>query len=490
MNKKILIIDDNSSIHDDFKKILTYSNDSSYEYDKIENELFGEELQNNKNNLDLNYELYYASQGLEAVEKVQKASEKNEPYALAFVDIRMPPGIDGIETIKKIWEIDPNIEIVVCSAYSDYSWEDIIEKLGINDKLLFLKKPFDSVEVKQMALSLVTKWDLHRKSKTYVDNLEKEVSKRTKQLKSMVQELISNRDKMKREFFIREKTEISLEQEKNIFITAFNSLNKAFIILDHNLNVFFINSIAEEVLNTKNDDLLYKNLSDIYNIIEEENPSLELKFNNSFLTYLLEKNKLNLILKHKEIKSFIKIQISLSKLEINNNSSFIILIKINDFKNENKQNLAKEFKNIWGSIIGNKNNKEYNKNDNILKKQIKKTNNKVIYIVEEDLVVKNTLKSLFSSLNYEINFIEYKDLDNQNFSKDSKESIIILDSNLFNHINDFDFLKEIKELNSNSKFVLLTSIHNKNLIYNYKNYYFDDIITKPFEISSIEKVLI
>ena len=80
---------------------------------------------------------------------------------MAFVDVRMPPGWDGVETIARIWEVDPELQIVVCTAYSDYSWEEMRAKVGQPDSLLVLKKPFDNIEVQQLAHALTKKWLLN-----------------------------------------------------------------------------------------------------------------------------------------------------------------------------------------------------------------------------------------------------------------------------------------------------------------------------------------
>ncbi len=93
-------------------------------------------------------------QGQQGFELVQRSIEEGRPYAVAFVDIRMPPGWDGVETVARIWEVDPEILVVICSAYSDYSWEEMVRRLGRNDRFLILKKPFDNIEVRQCAMAL------------------------------------------------------------------------------------------------------------------------------------------------------------------------------------------------------------------------------------------------------------------------------------------------------------------------------------------------
>jgi two-component system NtrC family sensor kinase len=104
------------------------------------------------------------------------------PFALAFVDMRMPPGWDGLETIERLWQVDPHLQIVICSAYSDHSWADLRARLGARESLLILKKPFDTLEVVQCAHALATKWTLARQLRAHVDELEATVASRTHQL--------------------------------------------------------------------------------------------------------------------------------------------------------------------------------------------------------------------------------------------------------------------------------------------------------------------
>ena len=108
------------------------------------------------------FELDSAFQGEEGFDRVKQSLEEGRPYAMAFIDIRMPPGWDGVQTVRKIWEVDPEILIVICSAYSDYSWEEMVSELGRNDRFLILKKPFDNTEVRQCAMVLAERWSVSR----------------------------------------------------------------------------------------------------------------------------------------------------------------------------------------------------------------------------------------------------------------------------------------------------------------------------------------
>lgn len=155
-NRKILIIDDDSRIHEDFRKILGEKTADS-EFDQLEAVLFADDQ---TSTAGIHYELESAYQGEEGYQKVVKAQQQGRPYAMAFVDMRMPPGWDGLETIKQIWSVDTQIQLVICTAYSDYSWNEVLYHLGASDRLIILKKPFDMVEVQQIATALTTKWRL------------------------------------------------------------------------------------------------------------------------------------------------------------------------------------------------------------------------------------------------------------------------------------------------------------------------------------------
>ena len=160
-NRRILLVDDNTSIHADFRKILGAEHSRKAAVKKLGAALFDKPQPSNH---QTGFELDSAYQGQEALEKVKQSLAENRPYALAFVDVRMPPGWDGVETIARIWEVNPELQIVVCTAYSDYSWDDMRAKVGQPDGLLVLKKPFDNIEVQQLAHALTKKWLLNRQS--------------------------------------------------------------------------------------------------------------------------------------------------------------------------------------------------------------------------------------------------------------------------------------------------------------------------------------
>ncbi len=170
-NNKILIVDDTPSIHEDFRKILMSSNTSAGDLDEMADSLFGTTEQDPVFK-DINYELESAFQGEEALKMIEKAELEGDGYSLIFMDVRMPPGLDGIKTIAKIWEQYPSMEIVICTAYSDYSWVDIIDILGPSDHLLVLKKPFDADEAQQMALAMTRRAAKSSEQLRQIDSLK------------------------------------------------------------------------------------------------------------------------------------------------------------------------------------------------------------------------------------------------------------------------------------------------------------------------------
>jgi len=178
-NRRILIIDDNRAIHDDFRKILSPGTVAAAALDMAEAELFGRPANAVQK---IQYEIDSAYQGQEGVLRVRHALEAGRPYAMAFVDIRMPPGMDGVETTQKIWAVDPEVQIVICTAYADYSWDEMFEKIGNHDGLVILKKPFDTVEALQLAHALTEKWWLHQQSRQKMEELERRVVERTQKL--------------------------------------------------------------------------------------------------------------------------------------------------------------------------------------------------------------------------------------------------------------------------------------------------------------------
>lgn len=196
-NHRILVIDDNAAIHDDFRKILC---PATGDFDCVEAEFFSEPA---PEQAQVRFEIDSAFQGEAGVARVRDSLAEGRPYAMAFVDVRMPPGIDGVETVEQLWKISPGLQVVICTAYSDYSWEEMLARLGTSDRFLVLKKPFASVEALQLACALCEKWRLTDEAWNRLAETERIVAARTMELRA-------SNDRLKSEIEQREQAEAHL----------------------------------------------------------------------------------------------------------------------------------------------------------------------------------------------------------------------------------------------------------------------------------------
>jgi len=212
-NQRILIIDDNTSIHEDVRKILGVGSSEDAAHDEEAAALFGLEIGTYN---DVPFEVDSAYQGEEGFDMVRRAADEGRPYAMAFVDVRMPPGWDGIETISKIWRKHADLQVVICTAYSDYSWEDMIRQVGKTDSLVILKKPFDNVEVLQLAHTLTQKWTLSNQLRCHLKSLDEIVATRT-------QELQSANTQLRQEMDEHAQADLELHRSEERFAKAFKS---------------------------------------------------------------------------------------------------------------------------------------------------------------------------------------------------------------------------------------------------------------------------
>ena len=165
---KILIIDDNPAIHEDFQKILAPAQIES-SLSQAESLFLGNTTEEEQ---PRHYDLDFAYQGMRGVEMARSASENEDPFDIAFVDMRMPPGWDGVETIEALWEVDPQLQTVICTAYSDYTLDEIQKRLRQTEQLLILKKPFDNVEVVQITANLAGKRRMIRELNRQIQDLQ------------------------------------------------------------------------------------------------------------------------------------------------------------------------------------------------------------------------------------------------------------------------------------------------------------------------------
>ncbi len=263
-NKRILVIDDNASIHDDFRKILSPPSDSDA-LGQARAALFGEAPTLPP---QTPYELDFASQGREGFGLVQTELQRGNPYAVVFVDMRMPPGWDGLETIEHLWYVDPDLQVVICTAYSDHPWEDVSRRIGDTDRLLVLMKPFNSVEVIQLASSLTKKWNLARAVKMQIEDLSSSVSRRTAELREaneQLQQTVASRTGGTNQLLsvegvrLREKEEFLAIMSHEILTPMNQLISKANLLLDGPLSpgqhehAMVVQRCAQDLLSLVND---------------------------------------------------------------------------------------------------------------------------------------------------------------------------------------------------------------------------------------------
>jgi diguanylate cyclase (GGDEF)-like protein len=276
-NLHILVIDDNPEIQKDFKKILMTDNSKRDELNPLEEIIFGTK-ETPAFKLPL-FQVDSVSQGEAGVEKILKASAEGDPYALAFVDIRMPPGLDGIETIKRIWDIEPDMQIVICTAYSDYSWEDTIAHLGQKDNLLILKKPFDNTAVRQLSCALTLKWQLLKDLRDHAKFLEENENQR-KNFSAILEEKLQHQlthdplTALPNKIFLADfihRTLINSDLKGSIFVLLYCDLDRFKLVNEH-LNYSVGNQLLKAIaqrlkLSIRKQDILCRLENDEFAIV-------------------------------------------------------------------------------------------------------------------------------------------------------------------------------------------------------------------------------
>src|SRR5438309_450407 len=261
--RRILVMNDNRGIHNSFREILRGAASDKSTLDEAEARLFGETPSGRRT---LGFTMESAYQGEEGIELVRAALDKGQPYAMAFVDMRMPPGMDGLETIVKLWELDSDLQVVICTAHSDYGWHDLQAKLGSSDRLLILKKPFDVIEVRQMAEALCAKWELLRRSRHHMEELEARVTERTQNLSQANQEL---RDQISE----RKQAEAALRESELRFRQLAENISEVFWVSSPSgEELFYVSPAYEQIWGWARQTIYEDPKQWFNNILEEDRP--------------------------------------------------------------------------------------------------------------------------------------------------------------------------------------------------------------------------
>ncbi|MGE4242631.1 response regulator transcription factor [Ramlibacter sp.] len=176
-NRRVLVVDDEPSMHEDFRSVLASPAMAAADaqFDQLEARVFSAASRRERRGFDIRS----AHQGREGLDLARGAALEGMPFAVAFVDMRMPPGWDGLQTATELWKLDPSMQIVFCTAYSPYSWDEALENFERHDRLLVIKKPFDPIEVWQAACTLCAKWNFERHAHAKIARLEEQVGQRS-----------------------------------------------------------------------------------------------------------------------------------------------------------------------------------------------------------------------------------------------------------------------------------------------------------------------
>ena len=159
--RRILIIDDQNSIHEVFRTVFLRPSRNDGALNDLESELFGDPSnvfeKEEASDENVSNVVEFAHQGEQGYLKLWAALKRGDRFDMAFVDMQMPPGWNGIETIRQLWTLAPFLPVVICTAYSEYSWIDICTRLGNAELLSLLPKPFVSHEVHNIVNSVVSR---------------------------------------------------------------------------------------------------------------------------------------------------------------------------------------------------------------------------------------------------------------------------------------------------------------------------------------------
>jgi PAS domain S-box-containing protein len=235
-NPRILVVDDEQTILDEFREILSPErqlNESTRKFEDLYTKLFPSTCPNPS---AASFDLALCRQGDEAVEKVQAAIKQNSPFAVAFIDVRMPPGPDGVWTAEKIRALDPYIQIVVVTAYSDIDPSDISRRVIPADKLLYLQKPFHPHEIRQFAVALASKWIAER------------------QLQKHTVELTRSNEQLRHEIAEHQRT----EQKRQLLSRAIMSTEDCVYITDMDGKIVFVNHAFRETYQYTEEEIIGK----------------------------------------------------------------------------------------------------------------------------------------------------------------------------------------------------------------------------------------
>ena len=228
---RVLVADDDSSILDLFQQVL-----SRVETDRTVHLETGE----SERKLFQEFDVVTCQQGDEAVDAVKSSIKEGRPFSVAFIDIRMPTGPDGIWTAEQIRRLDDNIEILIMTGYSDVHPSDITRRVPPVHKLLYVQKPFYIQEIYQFASALSMKWHTERELQRVNKGLEQSVEARIQEFKKVNVEL-------QIKFIELQQTQLALQKSEGKLNAMLLSVPDHISMMDKDLNILWANNTAKKI---------------------------------------------------------------------------------------------------------------------------------------------------------------------------------------------------------------------------------------------------
>jgi two-component system, cell cycle sensor histidine kinase PleC len=181
---RVLVVDDEPAILADYRHafLATVPDEGTKAYSNLATELFGDSDVDARDHFTIAFDLVICSQGAEAVEAVRQALAEQRPFSVAFIDVRMPPGIDGVTAAERMHELDPNLNTVIVTGYSDIPRREISRRLTYGN-FLYFQKPFLADEFMQLAWTLHIKRQRELEFRTLNANLQEEVERRSYEIR-------------------------------------------------------------------------------------------------------------------------------------------------------------------------------------------------------------------------------------------------------------------------------------------------------------------
>lgn len=151
---KVLIADDDEYVLDCYKEAFSDEEPTNHmrALDALAAELFDPE----RDIVDKpRFAIVACNQGDDAISLAQAAAEAGEPFDVVILDVRMPPGIDGVEAGSRIRDLDPEVEIVFVTGYSDMPLEELRRRVPPPLKLHYFNKPLSFTKLAEDVATLV-----------------------------------------------------------------------------------------------------------------------------------------------------------------------------------------------------------------------------------------------------------------------------------------------------------------------------------------------